>query len=172
MKSFAKIYAETHGNTFDFQGLAKRLWGDFYFNSKSRTFGKKGAGGNSSRSFVQFILEPLYKILAHVVGDVDSTLSGVLDELGIRLTKTELKLNIRPLLRLVCARFFGEFKGFTDMIVQHVPSPIANAKNKIEHLYTGSLQEDIVNEMNHCNPNVSNETKTKTKTKSILLFFV
>ena len=87
----------------------------------------------------------------------------VLDELGIRLTKTELKLNIRPLLRLVCARFFGEFKGFTDMIVQHVPSPIANAKNKVEHLYTGSLQEDIVNEMNHCNPNVSDETKKENE---------
>ncbi len=90
-----------------------------------------------------------------MVGDVDSTLPGVLDELGIRLTKTELKLNIRPLLRLVCARFFGEFKGFTDMIIQHIPSPIVNAQNKIEHLYTGSLQEDIVADMNNCNPSVS-----------------
>ncbi|CAF4386779.1 unnamed protein product, partial [Rotaria magnacalcarata] len=63
-------------------------------------FGKKGATASASRSFIQFILEPLYKILAHVVGDVDSTLPGVIDELGIRLTKTELKLNIRPLVRL------------------------------------------------------------------------
>jgi hypothetical protein len=31
-----------------------------------RTFGKKGATANASRSFIQFILEPLYKILAHV----------------------------------------------------------------------------------------------------------
>jgi hypothetical protein len=35
----------------------------------------------------------------------------VLDELGIHLVKEELKLNIRPLLRLVCKRFFGEFTG-------------------------------------------------------------
>ncbi|CAF4414494.1 unnamed protein product [Rotaria sp. Silwood2] len=152
LKSFAKIYADTHGHAFDYQALAKRLWGDIYYDSKTRTFGKKGATANASRSFVQFILEPLYKILAHVVGDVDITLPGVIDELGIRLSKTELKLNIRPLLRLVCARFFGEFKGFTDMIVQHIPSPVANAKNKIEHLYTGSLQEDIVTDMNNCNP--------------------
>lgn len=41
------------------------------------------------------------------------------------------------------------------MIIQHIPSPVANARNKIEHLYTGSLQEDIVNDMNNCNPNVS-----------------
>jgi hypothetical protein len=41
------------------------------------------------------------------------------------------------------------------MIIQHIPSPIVNAQNKIEHLYTGSLQEDIVADMNNCNPSVS-----------------
>ena len=51
-----------------------------------------------------------------VVGDVDTSLPRVLDELGIHLTKEELKLNIRPLLRLVCNRFFGEFTGKTVWI--------------------------------------------------------
>ena len=32
----------------------------------------------------------------------------VLDELGIQLSRSEMKLNIKPLLRLVCQRFFGE----------------------------------------------------------------
>lgn len=41
-------------------------------------------------------MEPLYKILAQVVGDVDTSLPRTLDELGIHLTKEELKLNIRP----------------------------------------------------------------------------
>ena len=31
--------------------------------------------------------------------------------LGIYLSKSELKMNIRPLLRLVCLRFFGEATG-------------------------------------------------------------
>ena len=35
-------------------------------------------------------------VVCEIVGDVDATLPGVLDELGIRLSKTELKLNIRP----------------------------------------------------------------------------
>ena len=62
---------------------------------------------DAPRSFVEFILEPLYKIFAQTVGDVDTTLPQTLDELGIFLTKTELSMNIRPLLRLVCQRFFG-----------------------------------------------------------------
>lgn len=62
---------------------------------------------DAPRSFVEFILEPLYKIFAQTVGDVDTTLPQTLDELGVILTKTELAMNIRPLLRLVCQRFFG-----------------------------------------------------------------
>ena len=31
--------------------------------------------------------------------------------LGIHLSKSEMQMNIRPLLSLVCKRFFGEFTG-------------------------------------------------------------
>lgn len=77
----------------------------------SRKFTKKAPHNSAQRSFVEFILEPLYKIFAQVVGDVDTSLLNVLDELGIKLSKNELKLNIRPLLRLVCNRFIGDFSG-------------------------------------------------------------
>uniref|UniRef100_A0A2K5HV60 116 kDa U5 small nuclear ribonucleoprotein component n=1 Tax=Colobus angolensis palliatus TaxID=336983 RepID=A0A2K5HV60_COLAP len=114
--SFAKIYADTFGD-INYQEFAKRLWGDIYFNPKTRKFTKKAPTSSSQRSFVEFILEPLYKILAQVVGDVDTSLPRTLDELGIHLTKEELKLNIRPLLRLVCKKFFGEFTG-SNVLVQ------------------------------------------------------
>lgn len=76
-----------------------------------RKFSKKPPHGSAQRSFVEFILEPLYKLFAQVVGDVDSTLPAALDELGIHLTREELKMNIRPLLRLVCGRFLNDFSG-------------------------------------------------------------
>lgn len=53
---------------------------------------------------------------SQVVGDVDTSLPRTLDELGIHLTKEELKLNIRPLLRLVCKKFFGEFTGNKELM--------------------------------------------------------
>uniref|UniRef100_A0A8C0DP40 116 kDa U5 small nuclear ribonucleoprotein component n=1 Tax=Balaenoptera musculus TaxID=9771 RepID=A0A8C0DP40_BALMU len=117
-----------------------------------RKFTKKAPTSSSQRSFVEFILEPLYKILAQVVGDVDTSLPRTLDELGIHLTKEELKLNIRPLLRLVCKKFFGEFTGFVDMCVQHIPSPKAGAKPKIEHTYTGGVDSDLGEAMSDCDP--------------------
>ncbi|KAK7167517.1 hypothetical protein R3I94_001798 [Phoxinus phoxinus] len=149
--SFAKIYSDTYGD-ISYMEFSKRLWGDIYFNPKTRKFTKKAPSSNSQRSFVEFVLEPLYKILSQVVGDVDTSLPRVLDELGIHLTKEELKLNIRPLLRLVCNRFFGEFTGFVDMCVQHIPSPQGGAKAKIEHSYTGGLDSDLAETMSECDP--------------------
>nr|CAD7268547.1 unnamed protein product [Timema shepardi] len=110
LKSFANIYAQTYPG-INIKEFSRRLWGDIYFNSKTRKFTKKPPHGTAQRSFVEFILEPLYKVFAQVVGDVDTTLPTVLEELGIRLSKEEMKLNIRPLLRLVCTKFLGDFNG-------------------------------------------------------------
>lgn len=151
LKSFANIYAQTYPNV-NITEFARRLWGDIYFNSKSRRFTKKAPHNSSQRSFVEFILEPLYKIFAQVVGDVDTTLPNVLDELNIRLTKEEMKINIRPLLRLICNRFLGDFSGFVEMCVEHIPAPLENAPAKVKHIYTGPLDTSLAEDMCSCNP--------------------
>lgn len=44
------------------------LWGDYYFNSETKKFAKKPPSPLSKRTFVEFILDPIYKIFAHTVG--------------------------------------------------------------------------------------------------------
>ncbi|XP_078572893.1 116 kDa U5 small nuclear ribonucleoprotein component-like [Branchiostoma floridae x Branchiostoma japonicum] len=151
LQSFSKIYEDTYGG-FSAKELSRRLWGDIYFNSKSRKFTKKPPMSTSQRSFVEFILEPLYKIFAQVVGDVDSTLPRALEELGVHLTKEEMKMNIRPLLKLICRRFFGDFTGFVDMCAEHIKSPYAAARTKVEHTYTGPLENELGDAMLECDP--------------------
>lgn len=92
----------------------------------------------------------MYKLFAQVVGDVDSTLLDTLAELNIRVTKEEMKCNIRPLLRLICNRFLGDFSGFVNMCVEHIKSPLDNAKNKIDHIYTGPKEGPLYNSMAGC----------------------
>jgi U5 small nuclear ribonucleoprotein component len=149
LKSFAALYNSTYGN-INVNEFARRLWGDIYFNSKTRKFSKKPPHGSAQRSFVEFILEPLYKLFAHVVGDVDTCLPGLCQELGVRLTKEESKMNIRPLLRLICSRFLGNFTGFTDMCVQHIPSPIENSKSKVDQIYSGTNDTERYEDMVAC----------------------
>ncbi|CAB0038858.1 unnamed protein product [Trichogramma brassicae] len=151
LKSFAALYAKDYPE-INIEEFSKRLWGDVYFNSKTRKFLKKQPHNTAQRSFIEFILEPLYKIFAQVVGDVDSTLADVLEETGIRLTSEEMKMNIRPLLRLVCTKFLGDMSGLVDMCVTHIPNPKANAMNKISHIYTGPTDSPLAQDMIDCNP--------------------
>jgi U5 small nuclear ribonucleoprotein component len=88
-----------YGVPFDVAQFTARLWGDVYFHAKTREFVKKPTSATQQRTFVELGLEPLYKIFSQTVGDVDSTL-----DLGVRLSTTELKVNILQLLRLVCTR--------------------------------------------------------------------
>ena len=55
-----------YGSDINDNELARRLWGDIYFNSKTRKFTKKPPHSSAQRSFIEFILEPLYKIFAQV----------------------------------------------------------------------------------------------------------
>lgn len=141
--SFARLYADLAAAKgapgVDAARLAKRMWGDAYFNPTSRTFARSPAAADTPRSFVQFVLEPLYKIYAHTLGAETSTLAPLLASLGVTLSKDELRQDPRPLLRTVCERVFGDARALVDAACEHLPSPVAGARAKIESCYTGAL---------------------------------
>ncbi len=66
LKSFAKIYSVMYATPFDYGQFSLKLWGDIYFNSKTKKFSKKPTSATQQRSFIEFILEPLYKIFSQV----------------------------------------------------------------------------------------------------------
>ncbi|KXH67826.1 elongation factor Tu GTP binding domain-containing protein [Colletotrichum salicis] len=150
LQSFAKMYADTYGgiNTEDF---AKRLWGDIYFNPEKRNFTRKPLETRSSRSFVNFVLEPIYKIFTHTISDTPEDLKVVLGSLGITLKPSQYKADAKVLLKLVCEQFFGPSTGFVDMIVGHIPSPDQSAERYLEKYYTGPLDTKLAQSMKACN---------------------
>lgn len=42
--------------------------------------------------------------------------------------------------------------GFMDMLRDHVPSPVDNARNKVAHAYTGDLGSAVAQDMLNCDP--------------------
>jgi U5 small nuclear ribonucleoprotein component len=41
------------------------------------------------------------------------------------------------------------------MCVQHIPSPVDNARLKVQHIYTGPLETALGEDMCNCDPDVS-----------------
>ena len=149
LPSFAKMYTDTYGD-IDPDEFAKRLWGDVYFNPKKRNFTRKPTEERSARSFVHFVLEPIYKIFTHSISDSPQKLRPVLASLGIELKPSQYKLDARDILKLVCERFFGPSTGFVDMIVRHIPSPVDGAGRMLDRYYTGPVDTKVASSVASC----------------------
>ncbi len=153
LESFAELYCSRNPEcVFSSDQLAKRLWGDwFYVEATHAISRKKPAGGGAARTFVQYILEPLYKIYSHVIGETPDDLQVILKQLGVKLTRKELEMNPRPLLKLCLGRFFGLPRGFVSMVERVVPSPLTGNGNKVTRHYSGYQTSVVAKDMVACN---------------------
>ncbi|KAF9366918.1 U5 small nuclear ribonucleoprotein component [Mortierella sp. NVP85] len=151
LRSFAKLYADSYPGV-DVDGFAKRLWGDVYFNKETRRFGRNAPDSRTKRSFVHFILEPLFKIYGQVVAEDAATLKATLSSLDIFLKPKQYSLDVKPMLKLVLDQFFGPPAGFVDMVAQHIKSPKESATQKVEHIYTGPMDDNAAVAMKACDP--------------------
>eukprot|EP00922_Rhytidocystis_sp_ex-Travisia-forbesii_P033413 GHVS01049656.1.p1 GENE.GHVS01049656.1~~GHVS01049656.1.p1 ORF type:complete len:1006 (+),score=141.40 GHVS01049656.1:85-3102(+) len=138
LQSFAALYSDTYGsNEVNSEQFAKCLWGDLYYHPTQRNFVKKPPKEDSVRSFVHFILLPMYKLFAHVVAEEEPVLAPVIREMGIYLKPDDYRLDTKALLKKVCGIFFGGTSAFVDMVVAHTPDPMQNAVQKVRQVYTG-----------------------------------
>lgn len=107
---------------------------------------------DSQRAFVHFVLAPIYKLYAQVVGEEAPVLARTLNELGIKLKRKQLHLDVKPLLKLVMSAFLGNATGFVDMVVQHIPSPAEGARVKVESTFAGPIDGREGSAMVACDP--------------------
>jgi len=154
--------------------FAKRLWGDWYSHPTTNNISKtppKATG--SKRTFVQYVLEPLWKLYGNVLSSDTKLLQKTLEaSLGIRFLHEDLCIDPQPLLRLILRRWMGDpcsllhsgASGFVDMCINHVPSPIENASYKVQDIYRGArsggysdgnndVSDMTLRALNNCDPN-------------------
>lgn len=149
LQSFASMYADTYPKV-DANEFAKRLWGDIFFNPRSRKFTRKAVEEKAKRAFIHFVLEPVYKLYSHTISESPEDLSDTLATLGIKLKPTDLKADAKDLLLMVCAQFFGPASSFVDLCVRNIPSPVDGAQRNLEKYYTGPLTTTTAEAMLKC----------------------
>lgn len=167
LPSFAQMYADKYTPTtkpalvrrgesvqyqpsFNATEFSRRLWGDIFFNPRRRSFTRKGTEEGSKRTFVNFILEPIYKLYSHTISESPEDLRATLATLGIQLKPSQYKTDAKVLLQNVCEQFFGGAEGFVDMVIEHIPSPVEGAKKKLERYYTGPTDTKTASSIETC----------------------
>ncbi|ODV83718.1 hypothetical protein CANARDRAFT_202655 [[Candida] arabinofermentans NRRL YB-2248] len=138
LRSFSELYIETHGLSVSLDAFATKMWGDIYYTDKKFTAKPSNPTAMATqRTFIKFILDPIYKIVTHTLTKEPKELKMFLQEqLGITsIHKSKFKLDMQLLLKEVFAAFFGKCSiAFSDM-VKHQPSPLENASTKFESIF-------------------------------------
>ena len=116
---------------------AKLFWGDVYYNPETRKFQTKPPNPSAKRTFIEFIIEPFYKIITHAIGEEKQTLDPLLKTLGIHMNMSDYNLDMKPLLRKVMNKLFGDSSAIIDSCVQLIPNAKVGNLIKLQLHYSG-----------------------------------
>jgi U5 small nuclear ribonucleoprotein component len=157
LRSFASVFVrraisgQESGMKVDLEEFSKRLWGDIYYDAGRGSFRKSPVEGATKRTFIAFILEPLYKLYGCVMSQEKEELKETLTAVGIKLKDAEYRLNVKSLLRLVLGFFFGNSSAaFVDVVTAAVKDPQESAFGQVMRTFTGPLDSDMCKVAQKC----------------------
>ena len=152
LNSFSEYYQKLWKSPrMDTNSLAVRLWGDVFYSTSKNAFVTSSKNTKLlPRSFVHFILEPLYKIFSHTISREREELKEFLSKLGIRANSNLPNIDVKPLMRETCRLFFGDTSPLINVIVTYIPDPVKNAHKKTNTLYTGDMSSEVGTALQKC----------------------
>ncbi|CAO3576313.1 unnamed protein product [Absidia cylindrospora] len=154
LRQFAIRYSKKFG--VDKQRMMEKLWGENYFNPKTKKWTSRGtdADGNQlERAFNMFVLDPIFKIFDSVMNFKKEQTTTLLDKLGIVLKPEERDLEGKPLLKVVMRKFLPCGDALLEMICIHLPSPVTAQAYRVPNLYEGPADDECAVGIRNCDPN-------------------
>merc|ERR1711879_675816 len=103
---FADMYAAKFGVAKD--KLMKKLWGDNFFDPKSKKWVKKGTNSSGKplkRAFCQFVMDPINLLFKSIMNGEKAKYEKMIKSLSISLTPDERDMTGKPLLKTVMRKF-------------------------------------------------------------------
>lgn len=153
VRQFATRYSKKFG--VDREKMMKRLWGDSFFNPKTKKWSKKDkdeAGKPLERAFNMFILDPIFRLFNAIMNFKKDETNTLLEKLEINLKSAEKELEGKALLKLVMRKFLPAADALLEMIVLHLPSPVTAQFYRAETLYEGPSDDASCIAIKNCDP--------------------
>jgi len=151
LTKFARMYAKKFGTDVDKMML--RLWGNNYFDAKEKKWklNTDVAPQGLERAYCMFCLTPISKIFQNCMDEKYDAVTKMLSAVGVTLTKEDLELRQKPLLKRCMQKWLPAHDALLEMLVQHLPSPVQAQRYRATTLYTGPPDDVYCNGIRTCN---------------------
>lgn len=151
LKQFSEIYSEKF--KIDVDKLMRRLWGDNFYNPKSKKWAKaRDDSGDFKRSFCMFVLDPIFKIFDAIMNYRKEETNKLLEKLNIVLKGEDKDKDGKNLLKVVMRQWLPAGEALLQMITIHLPSPVTAQKYRMELLYEGPHDDEAALAVKNCDP--------------------
>jgi elongation factor 2 len=153
VRQFATRYSKKFG--VDKAKMAERLWGDSYFNPKTKKWTNKDKdadGKTLERAFNMFVLDPIFRLFSSIMNFKKEEIPVLLEKLEIHLKAEEKELEGKALLKLVMRKFLPAADALLEMIILHLPSPVTAQAYRAETLYEGPADDASCIAIKNCDP--------------------
>lgn len=147
LKQFSELYADKF--KIEVVKLMNRLWGENFFNPKTRKWSKQKDADNK-RSFCMYILDPIYKVFDAIMNYKKEEIDGLLTKIGVTLKHEDKDKDGKPLLKIVMRTWLPAGESLLQMIAIHLPSPVVAQKYRMEMLYEGPLDDEAAVAVKNC----------------------
>lgn len=149
IRQFAVKYAKKFG--VDKSKMMERLWGDNFFNPKTKKWTKTGGDG-VERAFNQFILDPIFRIFDAFTKGKNDDLFAICTKIDVKLTNEEKEQTGKGLLKTIMRKFLPAADALLEMMVIHLPSPVTAQRYRMETLYEGPPDDEAAIGIRDCDP--------------------
>ncbi|EJW74297.1 EFT family protein, partial [Wuchereria bancrofti] len=130
----------------------RNLWGDRFFNMKTKKW-TSTQDADSKRGFVQFVLDPIFKVFDAVMNVKKEETAKLIEKLDIKLSNDERNLEGKPLMKIMMRKWLPAGDTMLQMICMHLPSPVTAQKYRMEMLYEGPHDDEAAIAIRNCDPN-------------------
>jgi elongation factor 2 len=111
--------------------LKEKLWGEWRFDKKGKkwtTEEQDGEGTLLPRSFCQFIIDPIYKVINFCQEGQIEKVKKFLDNMKVELTPEQWELRERKLIKVCLQHWLDAASSLMDCMALHLPSPKVSQK--------------------------------------------
>ncbi|XP_055328555.1 eukaryotic translation elongation factor 2-like [Paramacrobiotus metropolitanus] len=151
LKQFAEMYAAKFG--IDLEKLMNKLWGENYYNAKTKKWSKQKSEADDKRAFNMFVLDPIYKVFDAVMKFNKEETAKLMEKLNIVLKGEDKEKEGKHLLKAIFQQWLPAGEVLFQMITLHLPSPQTAQKYRMELLYEGPMDDEAAVAVKNCDPN-------------------
>eukprot|EP00474_Spongospora_subterranea_P005945 CRZ06403.1 hypothetical protein [Spongospora subterranea] len=139
IKDASRFYSKLLGMNED--ALLKVLWGEFYYNPKTKSLSRKATNTISQPMFVQYVLTSIwqtYECVNAAIVDTDK-IDKLIAKLSLSVARRDVQSRDgRTRLQAIMRSWYPLAQSILDMCLDHLPSPV-RATDRLAKIWPGGL---------------------------------